>query len=242
MDSPNLLVPLAFALVLGLRHALDPDHLMAVSTLVAGTRESGTRESGTRRAARLGAIWGVGHALAIVVLGLPVVLAHAALPEFVQRTAETAIGVIIVLLAVRLLLRWRRGAFHVHAHDHDGERHVHLHTHRAADAHAHDHVGVRTPLQAFLIGVTHGVGGSAAVALLLLASVSDRGLAAAALVVFAAGTAASMGMLSAGFGWMLARRPVRERFRLAVVPLGVVGLGFGGLYAVAAWLPTLALV
>jgi ABC-type nickel/cobalt efflux system permease component RcnA len=232
MDSPNLFIPLFLALVLGLRHALDPDHLMAVSTLVAGSDKDGTR-----RAGRLGTIWGVGHGLAIVVLGLPVVLAHATLPEFVQRTAETAIGVIIVLLAARLLLRWRRGAFHVHTHEHDGERHVHVHTHRKADGHAHGHVRPRTPLQAFLIGVTHGVGGSAAVAVLLLASVSGRGWAAVALLVFAAGAAISMGVLSAGFGWMLGRRPVRERFRLAVVPLGMAGLGFGGLYAVGAWLP-----
>jgi ABC-type nickel/cobalt efflux system permease component RcnA len=237
MDSPNLLVPLLLALVLGLRHALDPDHLMAVTTLVAGTEENGTS-----RAGRLGAIWGAGHALAIVVLGLPVVLFHAILPELVQRAAETAIGAIIVLLAVRLLRRWRRGAFHMHAHEHEGRRHVHVHTHRGAAGHAHEHARPRTPLQAFLIGVTHGVGGSAAVALLLLASVSGRLSAAAALLVFAAGTAVSMGVLSAGFGWVLGRRPLRQRFRLAVVPLGVAGVAFGGLYAVAAWLPALALV
>jgi ABC-type nickel/cobalt efflux system permease component RcnA len=237
MDSPILIAPLLLALVLGLRHALDPDHLMAVTTLVAGSEEDGTR-----RAGRLGAIWGAGHALAIVVLGLPVVLFHAVLPELVQRAAETAIGAIIVLLAARLLLRWRRGAFHVHAHEHDGQRHVHVHTHREAAVHAHDHVRPRTPLQAFLIGVTHGVGGSAAVALLLLTSVSGRVAAAAALLVFAAGTAVSMGGLSASFGWLLSRGPLRQRFRFAVVPLSVVGLAFGGLYAVAAWLPALAIV
>ena len=124
MDSPNLLVPLLLALVLGLRHALDPDHLMAVTTLVAGSEEHGTR-----RAARLGTIWGAGHALAIVALGLPVVIAHAILLGRLQRAAETAIGAIIVLLAARLLHRWRRGAFHVHAHQRDGERHVNVHTH-----------------------------------------------------------------------------------------------------------------
>lgn len=236
MDSPNLLIPLLLALALGLRHALDPDHLMAVSTLVAGSEEDGTRSAG-----RLGTIWGAGHALAIVVLGLPVVLVHAILPALVQRTAETAIGVIIVLLAARLLLRWRRGAFHVHVHEHGGERHAHVHTHREARGHAHAHAP-RTPVQAFLIGVTHGVGGSAAVALLLLASVSGRLWATAALLVFATGTAISMGVLSASFGWLLSRGPLRRRFRLAVVPLGVVGLCFGGLYAVAAWLPALALV
>ena len=224
-------------MALGLRHALDPDHLMAVTTLVAGSDETGTR-----RAAGLGTIWGLGHALSIVVLGLPVVLFHAVLPELVQRAAETAIGVIIVLLAVRLLLRWRRGAFHVHVHDHGGARHVHVHTHREAAGHGHDHVRVRTPLQAFLIGVTHGVGGSAAVALLVLASVSSRAWAAVALVIFAAGTAVSMGVLTATLGWALGRAPVRRRFQLAVLPLAIAGLAFGGLYAVAAWLPELAIV
>jgi len=99
MDSP-ILFSLLLALALGLRHALDPDHLMAVSTLVAGDDEEGTR-----RAGRLGTIWGMGHALAIVVLGLPVVFVHAVFPEVVQRAAETAIGVIIIVLALRLLRR-----------------------------------------------------------------------------------------------------------------------------------------
>jgi ABC-type nickel/cobalt efflux system permease component RcnA len=236
MDSP-FIVPLFLALALGLRHALDPDHLMAVTTLVAGSKDGGTA-----RAGRLGTIWGTGHALAIVALGLPVVLFHALLPDVVARAAETAIGIIIVLLALRLLLRWRHGAFHVHLHEHEGERHVHVHAHRAASAHAHEHPRPRTPLQAFLIGVTHGVGGSAAVALLVLASVPSRSWAAVALLVFAAATAVSMGALSASFGWLLSRPVLQRRFRFAVVPLGVVGLTFGALYAVAAWLPALALV
>jgi ABC-type nickel/cobalt efflux system permease component RcnA len=235
MDSP-IVFSLLLALVLGLRHALDPDHLMAVSTLVAGSEESRTR-----RAGRLGTAWGTGHALAVVALGLPFVLVHAALPEVVQRTAETAIGMIIVLLAARVLQRWRRGAFHVHVHQHDGARHVHLHSHREATGHRHEHAP-RTPLQAFLIGVTHGVGGSAAVALLLLAAIPGRLWATVALLVFATGTAVSMGVLSASFGWLLARGPLRRRFPLAAVPLGIVGLAFGGLYAVAAWIPALAIV
>jgi ABC-type nickel/cobalt efflux system permease component RcnA len=236
MDSP-IVVSLLLALALGLRHALDPDHLMAVSTLVAGSEENGTR-----RAGRLGTIWGTGHALAIVVLGLPVVLVHAVLPDVVQRTAETTIGAMIVVLAVRLLRRWRAGAFHVHVHEHDGERHVHVHTHCQAATHAHGHARPRTPLQAFLIGITHGVGGSAAVALLLVASVPGRMWATTALLIFASGTAISMGVLSAGFGWLLSRGPLRRRLRLAAVPLGVLGLAFGAAYAAGAWLPALAIV
>jgi ABC-type nickel/cobalt efflux system permease component RcnA len=232
MDGPNAWIAIGLALLLGLRHATDPDHLVALSTLVAGAEGKASRA-----AARLGALWGIGHALALVVLGLPVVLAHAVLPELAQRIAESAIGVIVALLALRLLIRWRRGGYHVHVHDHGGGGHTHFHRHEAAVDHEHVHVQPRTPLQAFLIGVTHGIGGSAAVALLLLASIPSQGLAAAALVIFAGGTAVSMSVLSGAWGWLLGTSAVRKRFRLAVVPLGLFGLVFGVLYASAAWLP-----
>jgi ABC-type nickel/cobalt efflux system permease component RcnA len=237
MDSPNPWIAIGLALLLGLRHATDPDHIVAVSTLVAGSEEKPSRA-----AAKLGGLWGIGHALALIVLGLPVAIAHASLPVAVQRLAETAIGAIIALLAIRLLIRWRRGGYHVHAHEHDGEDHTHFHAHAAEEDHQHVHVEPRTPLQAFLIGLTHGIGGSAAVALLLLASVPDRGWAVAALVIFAAGTAVSMGVLSGAWGWLLGTRPVRRRFRLAVLPLGLFGLVFGILYATAAWVPEVPLV
>jgi ABC-type nickel/cobalt efflux system permease component RcnA len=237
MDSPNVYVALAFALLLGLRHATDPDHLVAVSTLVAGNDDQPGRA-----AARLGALWGAGHAVALIVIGLPVVLAHAVLPELAQRLAESAIGAIIVLLGLRLLMRWRRGRYHMHAHAHGTRAHMHVHAHGDATDHGHKHVAPRTPLQAFLIGVTHGVGGSAAVALLLLASIPGRAWAALALVIFAGGTALSMSALSGVWGWLLGTNALRARFRAAVVPLGVFGMLFGIVYAVAAWTPRLPLV
>ena len=237
MDSPNTWIALGLALLLGLRHATDPDHLVAVSTLVAGDEDNPRR-----RAARLGGVWGLGHALALVVIGLPVVLAHAVLPELVPRFAESAVGVIITLLAVRLLVRWRRGSYHMHLHKHDGTQHTHLHAHGADAEHVHEHLPPRTPLQAFLIGVTHGIGGSAAVGLLLLASIPSRGWAALALLVFAAGTAVSMSVLSGVWGWLLGARPVRARFRVAVLPLGLFGLAFGVLCAGATWVGTLPFV
>lgn len=237
MDSPNVLVALGVALLLGLRHATDPDHLVAVSTLVAGE----DREPG-RAAARLGALWGTGHALALIVIGLPVLLAHAALPELAQRVAETSIGAIIILLALRLLVRLRRGGYHMHTHAHGTWAHRHIHAHADSTEHLHEHVTPRTPLQAFLIGLTHGVGGSAAVALLLLASIPSQAWAAFGLVIFALGTAVSMSALSGVWGWVLGTNVVRERFRSAVVPLAAFGMLFGIVYAVAAWTPRVPLV
>src|SRR6059036_3265648 len=101
-DGTTLLVVAAVAVLLGLRHASDPDHLAAVTTLVA----SGKERAG-RSAARLGLVWGLGHATSLFVFGLPIVLYRAYLPVSVQRDAETAVGVMIVVLAVRLLRRHR---------------------------------------------------------------------------------------------------------------------------------------
>src|SRR5436190_7299316 len=118
------LIVLLLALVLGLRHASDPDHLVAVSTLVADTRERASRA-----AARLGAAWGLGHATTLLAFGLPVLLVRGYLPAVVEQSAEALIGVIIVALAARLLVRWRRGAYHVHLHAHEGRSHAHVHSH-----------------------------------------------------------------------------------------------------------------
>ena len=101
-DGTTLLVVIAVAILLGLRHASDPDHLAAVTTLVAGER---------RGATRLGFTWGLGHMSALLVLGVPIVLWNGYLPAAVERGAELTIALVIVGLAVWLLARWRRGAF-----------------------------------------------------------------------------------------------------------------------------------
>jgi ABC-type nickel/cobalt efflux system permease component RcnA len=193
-----------------------------------------------RAATRLGAAWGAGHALTLLLFGLPVVLVQAFLPEAVQRGAEAAIGALIVGLAVRLLVRYRRGAFHAHTHVHDGVAHTHLHSHAGAARggaafHRHAHPPPRSPLAAFLIGGLHGTGGSAAVGVLLVASVPGRSAAVAALAIFAAGTAVSMALLSAAFGRLLAAAPVRARLTAAIPALGAFGLLFGSWYALSAY-------
>jgi hypothetical protein len=206
-DGTTLLVVLAAAMLLGLRHASDPDHVAAVTTLVAGGREGSAR-----RAARLGFTWGAGHATSLFAFGLPIVLWRAYLPRPVQSGAETLVGILIVGLAVWLLARWRRGAF----------------------AHGHAHARARTPVQAYAIGVVHGLGGSAGVGLLLLGSIRSHALAVAALALFAACTALSMAVLSTGFGLTLSRAPMRRSFHLLAPALGAISLVFGVWYALAA--------
>jgi len=238
--SGSLAIALVVALLLGVRHATDPDHLTALSTLVLSDDERGTR-----RAGRLGLAWGAGHAVTLILLGLPVVLFNDVLPDWAQRTAEGLIGIVIVILAVRLLLRWRRGYFHAHPHEHrSGARHAHPHVHahgqagEHARAHAHDHsheeaVG-RSPRAAFGIGLMHGAGGSAGVGILLIAGIGADVEAILALLLFAVGTAASMALVSAAWGRLLVSGAVEQRLAVLVPVLGTASLAFGCWYGLGA--------
>jgi high-affinity nickel permease len=201
------------AVLLGLRHATDPDHIAAVSTLVASGRERATCA-----AARLGAWWGAGHALTLLVFGIPILLAERFLPDALQRGAETAVAGLIVFLAVRLLVRWRHGAFALD----DGPGNAHRHR-------------VRSPLGAFGIGLVHGMGGSAGVGVLLLAAIPSEELALVALVVLAVFTAVSMTIVTTGFGALLSLRSVAGSLATAAPVLGTLSLAFGVWYAAAAW-------
>ncbi|MDP8951007.1 MAG: hypothetical protein M3N18_02015, partial [Actinomycetota bacterium] len=140
-------------------------------------------------------------------------------------------------LAVRLLMRWRRGLYHVHVHSHEdrAEPHRHVHSHRESEAHGHGHaVGSRTPLSAYGVGLVHGIGGSGGLTLLLLSTISDRIAGAAALLLFAAGTAVSMALLSTVFGLVIAGGPVTRNFERVAPILGVLGVAFGAWYALGA--------
>ena len=207
-NGTTLLIVVAVSVLLGLRHASDPDHLAAVTTMIASGKERAAR-----RAARLGFSWGLGHATSLFVFGLPVILYSAYLPAAVQRAAETSVGFVIVLLSLLLLHRWRRGAYH----------------HAAGHTHA-----TRPGLQAYAIGLVHGMGGTAGVGLLLLATIHSHVLAVAALGVFAFCTAVSMAALSTGFGLALASAPVRRSFHVMAPALGSASLAFGVWYALGA--------
>jgi ABC-type nickel/cobalt efflux system permease component RcnA len=223
-DGTSLLLVMAVAVLLGLRHATDPDHLMAVSTLLT-SRQDGSG----RRAAALGFAWGLGHALTLFVFGLPIVLYRAYLPEQVQQGAETAVGVMIVGLAVWLLIRWRRGVFRTVLHRHGDDAHVHAHV----DHHAHP-AKSRSALTSFGVGLLHGMGGSAGVGILLVATIESHAYGVLALGLLALFTAVSMTMLSSGYGLVLTRGAVRRSFNRLAPAVGAVSIGFGVWYALAA--------
>ena len=238
---------LSLAVLLGMRHATDADHLTVVATMMVSDATHGAR-----RAARLGLAWGAGHGATLFAFGLPVVFLGRELPGRVHQAAEVLVGAIIVLLALRLLLRWRLGYFHTHRHEHDGVVHAHPHFHERAvpgatgDAprhaqrgHEHAHpadlaVG-RSPRAAFGVGLVHGIGGSAGAGILMIAAVSERVEAVAALVALAGATALSMALVSAGIGHLLARGHRSSAYIERAVPVfGVLSLAVGVWYSLAA--------
>lgn len=232
----NQALTLLAAVLLGLRHATDADHLTAVSSLVLSHQRDGAV-----RAARLGWAWGLGHATTLVAFGLPVVLLAQHLPGTWLRGAEVAVGLVIIGLAVRLLVRWARGQYHSHPHSHGGVLHAHPHVHEGGHdsgvtRHLHSHAeGLgRSPLAAFVIGLVHGVGGSAAVGILVVGAAPGNIARVAALALFALGTAASMALVSGAFGYALTRAPLARRVSALVPLLAVASLAFGTWYTVDA--------
>ncbi len=214
-EGASVAVVLLVGVLLGLRHATDPDHIAAMTTLVASGRERAARS-----AARIGAWWGIGHGITLVVFGVPILLAERYLPERVQQGAETAVAALIVFLGVRLLVRWRHGYFDLHAHPHSEQEHRHP---------------VRTPLGALGIGLVHGMGGSAGVGILLLAAIPSETVAIVSLLLLAVFTAVSMSLVTAGFGLTLSTRRVASGAHAVIPAIGVVSLAFGIWYAAAAW-------
>lgn len=240
-----LLVTLAIAFVLGLRHASDPDHLVAVTSLIAA--DSG----GPRDAARLGGWWGLGHAVTLLLVGIPLILLKSELPPWLESGAERAVGVVILLLALRVIVKWVRGDYRVGAHEHRAGAHEqlggapeHEDAHRSAPVRAphrhlrrgpasgHGHERARTPTQALALGVLHGLAGTGAVVLLLIAAVPSTGEAVGALAVFAPMSIVSMAAFTGAFAWVLSRPIVEPMYRSTLIPaLGVFGLLFGLWYA-----------
>jgi len=217
LEGAPLLVALGIAFLLGLRHASDPDHLVAVTSLLA------SEDSDHRDAARLGAWWGLGHATMLLAIGLPLIFLKSELPAWLETGAEKAVGVVILVLGTRVIWKWAHGDYRTGAHGHHDHSHHHL---RTGDPHRHQ--SVRTPAQAFGIGVVHGLAGTGAVVLLLIAALPTQLEAAAALALFAPMSIVSMAACTTAFAWVLTRPVIEPVYRTVLIPaLGVFGVLFG---------------
>ena len=217
------------AVLLGLRHATDPDHLTALLTLRLSRSQKNPH--------LIGLGWGLGHAVTMILVGVPLILLVAELPERLQQGLEFAVGAMIVLVAATALARVVRTTSphaHQHAH-HDGLSHDHPHAHGGSE---HTH---RTPRSAFMMGLLHGSGGSAGVVALILSSLDDKVMAVIALVVISVFSGVAMIACS----WLMCRGIDRiDRVadtRITIIVAAVASMIFGVWYCLAAvagvWYP-----
>lgn len=194
---------LALGLVMGLRHAMEADHVAAVSTVVASSDKK------LRRAPILGALWGLGHTSTLFIAALAVLLLAINIPQEVSSTLEFGVGIMLVLLGATTLTGFNTGKFlkgmmgsgrgsrhvHSHFHAHSGIFHTHDHSHHD---HRHNH-------KSLIIGMVHGMAGSGALMLVVLTTVNSAPLGLAYIAIFGAGSIASMVAMSTLIGLPFAK-------------------------------------
>jgi len=184
--SPNVVTVAGIGLILGLRHAFEPDHLAAVSTLA--TRPAAR----LRSAARLGLVWGLGHTGTVGVVALLIIVLGVHLPDRFWPAAELLVAALLVLLGATVIWRYARGRWHMHAHAHPATpTHFHLHSHASDATHRHAH-GAVDARRSLGFGVAHGLAGSGAIAALLVAAAPDASSRLIYFAAFGAGTIAGM--------------------------------------------------
>lgn len=219
MTSPLAVLGLGFAL--GLRHALDVDHLAAVSTIVSERR-------GILRSSLVGALWGLGHTASLLAVAVAVIALHAEIPPFVGALFEFGVACMLVVLGVNLLRTVARGGrVHLHPHQHGGHRHVHPHVHERTHVH-HDHGP--TNRRPFLVGLVHGLAGSAGLMLAVVATIPSPALAIAYVAIFGVGSIGGMAVMSTVFA--LPTLIAHDRFtgadRWVRLAAGLVSVVVGG--------------
>ncbi len=177
--SWELLTALSLGFILGLKHALDADHVLAVTNIISRTKS-------LKASSLIGSFWGLGHALTLLLIGMLLLLFKITLPERLALLFEFLVGVFLVLLGVKVLWDLFRDNFHVHHHTHGSATHTHFHAHSHSQSHQHYHTS-------FFMGMIHGLAGSAALTLLAIASTPTFLQGISLILVF--GSGATLGML-----------------------------------------------
>src|SRR6266850_6369846 len=237
---------IAIGFFLGMRHATDPDHVIAVTTIVS-------RQNKISRAALTGVFWGVGHTLTILVVGTAIILFGVVIPARIGLTMEFSVAIMLLVLGVMNVAAFMRAAgamakvehaaaaVHTHHHSHGDYVHTHAHGH-APESHPHSPDGtpvarmdryfgsgtIYRQLRPLLVGIVHGLAGSAAVALLVLTTIHDPRWAIAYLLVFGLGTIAGMMVITMLLGVPFAYTGRFANFnRGLAVASGLISVAFG---------------
>ena len=184
---------LTFGFVLGLKHAVEVDHLAAVSTIVSERKS-------LLGSLVVGGLWGVGHTISLFVAGIFVILFHVEISQRMALFLEFLVGLMLVALGANALRKlWRGGHLHLHAHQHGGRAHVHPHIHdrRESETDPHTHHGYQPGMRPLVVGMVHGLAGSAALMLLVLSTINAPLVGLLYILIFGVGSIGGMMLMSA---------------------------------------------
>ena len=234
LGSISILAVLSIGFVFGLKHATEVDHVVAVSTIVSQHRN-------VFHSALVGALWGVGHTVSLLVIGVVVLTLRVAIPERVSGWLELGVAVMIVCLGISALRRALRknAEVHLHQHSHDGLSHTHVHFHEQETRHEpashtlHSHAVSRLGWKPVLIGMMHGLAGSGALTLLVLTQISSPWIGLLYVATFGFGSIVGMLVMSGmiGLPFALASRKLTHFTRAIQTVAAVLSICFGIWYA-----------
>ena len=225
----GLVAALVLGVVLGLKHSLDPDHVVAVSTIVTEYRNP-------LRSFWVGVSWGLGHSTTLLMIGIIIIALRLAIPDRLALLLEFSVGIMLVGLGAQVVYKLRKKGVHQHLHGHEEDAHRHFHAHVQESNHPQVHHrvrGVGRPFlrkKSFLVGTVHGVAGSAALTLLVLASIESPLAGMVYILLFGLGSVLSMGIMtifiSLPFVFSANRLPSLNRF--VQLSVGMLSILFGG--------------
>ncbi len=211
MPEVTVFTALLFGFLLGVKHALDADHIVAVTAIVSQSRS-------LFRSVLVGLSWGIGHTLTLFAVGFAVLVFKLTIPDRLALSLEFVVGLLLVILGVPLIWQLVVSKTHVHLHQHGDKRHIHSHFHH--DVPSHDHQHIRRPL---MMGMVHGLAGSGALTLLVVSSMSSVAQGLVFLLVFGVGSILGM-MLFSGLIGLPFRLTVGLSLRLNLWVRGAAGL------------------
>ena len=209
--------------ILGIKHAIEPDHVIAVSTIASQSKK-------LWHSSLAGVFWGVGHTLTLFVVGIMVILFKGQISEKWAMSLEFLVGIMLVYLGVKTIFSFKK--IHLHQHKHDGDDHKHVHTHQNSGEHDHKHQHKKvTYLKSMFIGLIHGLAGSGAMILLTVSTVKSMAEAAIYILIFGAGTVIGMLFFTTiiGIPFVLSKKNKTISGRLGIVT-GVISTIFGAYY------------
>jgi ABC-type nickel/cobalt efflux system permease component RcnA len=207
MSNSSIISILAFGFVLGLKHAIEADHVAAVSTIASEQRS-------LLGSSLVGALWGIGHTISLLAAAALIVLLHIEISDRVSLGLEIMVGLMLIILGVNALRKLLRGGhLHMHVHQHGGRQHVHPHIHDGRQPDGRSHHALKLQRRPLIIGMIHGLAGSGALMLLVLSTIRQPVVGLFYVLIFGVGSTGGMMLMSALVG--LPAKLTAQRFSRA---------------------------